>query len=309
VTVSVVIPCYNAGRFIGEAIESTLFQSRPPAEVIVVDDASTDNSVHVAESFGDRVRVIRCAHAGVAATRNAGVAVACGDLIASLDADDVWERGKLECQVPRFDDPAVGLVYGQARHFGAGLTSNAPWPPEPPEGDLFERLYLDRNFIACSSVLVRRHALVEAGGFDGNVAPAEDLDAWLRVALKWKIAAVRQVVCGYRRHADQASSQRAGVVRSGLRVREKLASEFERRTGMSSGERRQQLARLFLGELKDMIDRRKLAEARALAAVLEVAFGSDMPEVRRAIARQRRTAGLLAPAFWIRDFMRRSIGS
>src|SRR4029434_246146 len=112
-SVSVVIPCYNAEPFVGEAIESALSQSPTPVEVIVVDDGSDDGSVRVSRSFGDRVRVLSSGHAGVSAARNTGLLAARENLVAWLDADDVWEAGKLADQIPRFDDPVVGLVYGQ----------------------------------------------------------------------------------------------------------------------------------------------------------------------------------------------------
>jgi glycosyltransferase involved in cell wall biosynthesis len=306
-TVSVVIPCYNAQPFIGEAITSALDQTQPPAEVIVVDDASTDDSAAVAESFGRRVTVIRRPHSGVSATRNAGIAIARGDLIASLDADDIWELDKLEHQVPLFRDAAVGLVYGQHRRFGPRIgTTQVGWPTELPEGDVFERLYLQRNFVPCSSVLVRRQALHDAGGFDEQFSPAADLDAWLRVALHWRFAAVHRVVCGYRQYDEQMSAKRAGVVRCGLRVRANLAMTFEQRTGMSSAERQRRLARVFLEELSGMISKRNLQQARALASVLEEAFASATPDVRRAIARHRRLAALPRPALWLRDRFRRA---
>jgi len=298
--VSVVIPCYNAERFVGEAIESALSQSPPPAEVIVVDDGSDDGSVRVSRSFGERVRLLSSAHAGVGAARNAGLLAAREDLVAWLDADDVWEAGKLADQIPSFDDPAVGLVYGQMRRFGPGGLG-PPWPMNPPQGDIFERLYLQRNFIPTSTVIVRRQALVDAGGFDGAVAQAEDLDAWLRVAARWSVVAVPRVLCRYRVHASQVSRDHARVVRCGLQVREALADEFERRTGTSRNRRRQLIAAIFLDEVSRIIAERDLARARASTAVLQEAFVSDAADLRRAIARKRLVASLPAPVFWVRD--------
>ena len=100
--VSVVIPVRNGEHFLAEAIESTLGQSRPPLEVIVVDDGSSDSTSEVAQAFGSRVRYIPQPPLGVAAALNCGVDLARGDLLAFLDADDVWRNDKLELQLDAF---------------------------------------------------------------------------------------------------------------------------------------------------------------------------------------------------------------
>jgi glycosyltransferase involved in cell wall biosynthesis len=303
--VSAVIPCYNAEPFLAEAIESALSQSRPPDEIVVLDDKSTDGSARLAASFGDRVRVVDGPHRGVAAARNAVVGAARGDLIAWLDADDTWERDKLERQIPRFDDPTVGLVYCRTRRF----ESETSWPLEMPEGDVFEQLYF-RNFVACPTVVVvRRQALLDAGGFDDSLRNAEDVDAWLRIARTWKFAAVPRTLCKYRSHADQLSAVRADVVRYGLRVREKYAADIERRMAFSAAERRERLARIYLDEVSTMISRRQLVQARALAAVLYDAFAAESRQLRHAIAYKRFLAALPEPALWMRDLVGRSLAS
>src|SRR5688572_22302626 len=117
-TVSVVIPTYNYGRFIAVAIESILRQTRPPLEIIVVDDGSTDETASVVESFGDAVKYVRQENAGVCAARNRGAAESRGDVIAFLDSDDSWEPTALERQVPFFDqDENIGLVHCGMREF------------------------------------------------------------------------------------------------------------------------------------------------------------------------------------------------
>jgi hypothetical protein len=226
-------------------------------------------------------------------------------LVAWLDADDVWEPGKLADQIPRFDDPAVGLVYAQIRRFGRGAPG-PPWPLNPPEGDIFERLYLQRCFIPCSTVVVRRQALIDAGGFDGRAAPAEDLDAWLRVAARWSVAAVPRVLCRYRVHTNQISRNHTRMLRCGLEVRERLAGEFERRTGTPPARRRELVARIFLNDVSRIIAERDLARARDATAVLQEAFASDAADLRRAIARKRLIAWLPRPVFGVRDALGRA---
>src|SRR5262245_58814803 len=110
-TVSVIIPNYNYGRFLREALDSALNQTLPPLEVIVVDDGSTDESPEILESYGDRIRVIRQKNQGVGIARNTGAEAARGELLAFLDADDYWFPQKLEKQVEKINsDPELGMV-------------------------------------------------------------------------------------------------------------------------------------------------------------------------------------------------------
>jgi glycosyltransferase involved in cell wall biosynthesis len=94
--ISIIIPCFNAERWLGQAIHSALEQSLPPAEVIVVDDESTDSSAEVAQSFGSSVRYVRQAKLGPSAARNLGLSLASGRLIQYLDADDLFHKRRLE---------------------------------------------------------------------------------------------------------------------------------------------------------------------------------------------------------------------
>src|SRR5438045_1880854 len=94
-SVSVIIPCYNAAEFLAECLDSVCRQTVPPAEVIVVDDGSTDATAQIARAFGPPVRVISQANAGPSAARNRAMDEAQGDWVAFSDADDVWQPNKL----------------------------------------------------------------------------------------------------------------------------------------------------------------------------------------------------------------------
>jgi glycosyltransferase involved in cell wall biosynthesis len=119
VAVSVVIPVRNGEDFLAEAIESALGQSRPPLEVIVVDDGSSDSTSEVAHAFGSRVRYVSQRPLGVAAALNCGVELVRGDLLAFLDADDVWRNDKLELQLASFRaDAGVDAVFGHLANVG-----------------------------------------------------------------------------------------------------------------------------------------------------------------------------------------------
>jgi glycosyltransferase involved in cell wall biosynthesis len=116
--VSVIIPAYNAEKYLAEAVGSVLAQSHRPLEVIIVDDGSTDRTKAVAASFGSAVNYSWQAHAGAAAARNTGVRMAQGGFIAFLDADDLWEPCKLALQVHAFrQDPTLSMVFGHVQQF------------------------------------------------------------------------------------------------------------------------------------------------------------------------------------------------
>src|SRR5262245_20179101 len=118
-SVSVVIPCYNAGRFLKETLESILAQTRPALEVIVVDDGSTDDSAAVAGAFGPPVRVLRQSNQGESVARNRGLDEARGDWVAFLDADDVWAPDKLERQLAAVEgSPGVACCHTGFYLFG-----------------------------------------------------------------------------------------------------------------------------------------------------------------------------------------------
>jgi len=117
-TVSVVIPTYNYAHFIGEAIESALAQTYLIAEIVVVDDGSTDNTEEVVTAFGEKVRYIRQENSGVSAARNNGAKNSSGDFITFLDPDDAWLPEKIERQIAKFrEDDSIGLVHCGMREF------------------------------------------------------------------------------------------------------------------------------------------------------------------------------------------------
>jgi len=187
-TVSVVIPAYRAAHTIGRAIDSLLSQTRPPDEIIVIDDGSPDDLPAALAAYGDGVRLVRQVNGGAASARNHGLNLASGVLIAFIDADDYWERGKLERQLALLErHPEIGLIAG---HFYLEPPGGARYPnslPLPQHLDRVlrvsgaETLTVARK-IWTSTVLVRRSVL-GAHRFDSTLATAEDVDLWIRLVL------------------------------------------------------------------------------------------------------------------------------
>ena len=117
-SVSVIIPIFNSGRYLREAIDSVLAQTCGPLEVLVVDDGSGDSGPELASGFGPPVRVIALPHRGHPAARNAGIAASTGDFLAFLDADDLWTANKLQLQLDVFEaNPSLDLVFGHMQNF------------------------------------------------------------------------------------------------------------------------------------------------------------------------------------------------
>jgi len=187
--ISVVIPTYNCGRFLGEAIASVLDQTHPVDEILVVDDGSSDNTRDVAAGFGDRVRYLYQENRGPAAARNHGIREAKSEWIAILDADDFWKPEKIDLQVREVArDPKAVLIYTSFCQFFPDGTERIITATDPNR--LWPRLRYENCVSGGSNVLVRRDVLVAENGFDETVRGVEDWDCWARLAKRYRFAAV-----------------------------------------------------------------------------------------------------------------------
>jgi glycosyltransferase involved in cell wall biosynthesis len=203
VTVSVVIPTFNHQTFISAAVESALAQTLRPLEVIVVDDGSTDATVEILAPYLSRIRLVRQPNQGVSAARNVGAGRATGEVLAFLDADDLWLPGKLERQVQRLrSDPGLGLVHcgmeevdGQGNPLRERLDGMEGWVA--PELLLFRQSVI---LGAGSSALIRRDVFQQVGGFDSRLSTSADWDLCYRIASRWEVGFVREVLFRYRLH-------------------------------------------------------------------------------------------------------------
>jgi glycosyltransferase involved in cell wall biosynthesis len=225
--VSVVIPTYNAVRLVGQAVESALAQSLPPAEVIVVDDGSADDTRARVEAFAGPVRYVRQANSGVSAARNRGVRLAGQEFIGFLDADDVWHPRKLEVQMAVFARESDLALVG-TRMFD-WPTARFPAVDAEPPYRVTRITWADlvvKNRLATSSVVARRDALLRAGPFDPAIQGPEDRDLWLRVAEAGPVANVELPLMGYRDVPGSVSKQVARCRDGMLRI---LQKQDERR--------------------------------------------------------------------------------
>jgi glycosyltransferase involved in cell wall biosynthesis len=166
-TVSVVIPAFNAERYLGDAIESVLSQTCPATELLVVDDGSTDGTAAVAGGFGSPVRCVSQAHGGIGGAVNRGVELARGELLASLDADDVWLPDKLSLQLEALTRrPELDLVFGLMEEFHSpDLT--------PAQRARLELRSEPRPGICRGAMLIRRESFARVGMFATDWAVGE----------------------------------------------------------------------------------------------------------------------------------------
>lgn len=192
---SVIIPVYNGAPYLAAAIKSVLAQTCPPAEIIVVDDGSTDDSAAVAQVYAPRVQCVRQTQQGPAAARNAGIDLATGDVLAFLDADDLWLPDKLSGQTTVLhDQPACEAVSGRVENFVS------------PELDESQRLRLAKSaaqtgHLHVGALLIRRTAFLRVGQFDTRWQHGEFMDWWARaVHLNLKYAVLPDVVMRRRLH-------------------------------------------------------------------------------------------------------------
>ncbi len=226
-TVSVVIPAYNAGAFLQRAVDSVLAQTKPVREIVVVDDGSTDDTAEVARSYGPAVRYIYEPNAGVAAARNRGIREARGRWVAFLDADDEWYPWKNERQW------AVLRAYPDLRWCAcegevvSGLQVRANHLARRARRALHERGFFSDYFAAAElgvflhtgGMLVALDTLRDMGGFDTTLHGPEDADLWSRLALRNAAIGYVPEVC-YRYYADVENS----LSKNGLRAHYMLMS-------------------------------------------------------------------------------------
>jgi glycosyltransferase involved in cell wall biosynthesis len=164
-SVSVVIPCFNAAAFLATAVESVIRQRGDPIEIIVVDDGSTDETASIALSFGSAVKLLRQPNAGIGAARNAGLALAGGEIVAFLDADDLWTDNSLAARLMVLQaSPDIDGVFGQCEQF----FDAAKWAVDLRR----------QQFRNAGAMLIRRVAFNRVGGFGTDLQVGEMVD-WL----------------------------------------------------------------------------------------------------------------------------------
>jgi glycosyltransferase involved in cell wall biosynthesis len=194
--VAVILPCYNVERYLQRALDSAFSQSFRDFQIYAVDDSSTDRTLPILESNSHRCTFVSQPHAGPAAARNRAIRMSNSPFVAFLDADDEWLRSKLERQIALLkQDPALGMVCSLCllQEPGGEKPSAPASDTIPGSGNLFRHMV--RNcFVLTPSVVLRRRCLEEVGLFNESLSVSEDFNLWLRIAARWKIAFLPEVL-------------------------------------------------------------------------------------------------------------------
>ena len=280
-TISVVIPTFNSAAFIGEALDSVMSQTLPVAEIIVVDDGSTDATEAIVAGY-PQVKWTRQSHQGPSAARNCGIRQAQSAWIAFLDSDDLWHPEKLGKQLAALRSfPSAGFSFSTLVSFfdrDNVTVENEPYLPSElqrwlngktdREGRAFGNVYpllLKTNCVLTSSLVARRQALLEAGLFDETMRHGEDHDLWLRLARRWPAVFIIDRIATYRIHSSAISGQ--WEKRQELFYRSTVETLAKHRCMFPSYQASKALAHMYNHFAMYQLKERAFGEAKSLAGL------------------------------------------
>lgn len=214
--VSVIIPCFNAEKWLAEAIDSCLQQTYPNIEIIVIDDGSTDNSLEILRSYQDKIIWQPLDHKGGNYARNRGFNLSRGEYIQYLDADDYILPEKIERQVQFLEETGADVVYGDwryQRHLSDGSFFLDKIEIPETQTDILASL-LANWWVALSALLYKRTAVENSGGWDETLTAAQDRDFFISVVMN-EAQVIYQPGCYsiYRRHGSAATVSTASKSR------------------------------------------------------------------------------------------------
>jgi glycosyltransferase involved in cell wall biosynthesis len=279
------MPCYNAEAHLREAVDSVLNQTYPQVELIVIDDGSTDHSLDILQSYGDRIKVLSQINQGPYPARNHGLAHATGEYVAFLDADDWWSLDCLEkLHAALVARPECALAYCGWQNVGEGIHSAPYVPPEYEKEDIVAHFIRTCPW-PIHAALVKKSVVEQLGGFSERCFSSMDYDFWLRtLALTRCIVRVSEVLAYYRWHsAGQISATKSRQVLQALQVQRdfiqanpKLVAHIlpERLWEVTEGQVLKQAYRAFWK--RDLVSAQKLFRHAALAGAWR---WSDVPHI------------------------------
>ncbi len=207
--ISVIIPTYNRADIVKKAIKSVLEQNFSDLELIVIDDHSEDNTEEVVMSFRDsRLKQIRQKkRQGAPAARNAGIKIARGEFIGLLDDDDKWLPNKLKYQIEKFKivSNKIGLIYCAAQTVNSKTNKIISSTLPDLKGNILKDL-LRSNAISSATPLIRKKCFDAVGLYDETLTGCQDWDMWVRIAEKFEIDFIEEILAQYFIHGEQMSA-------------------------------------------------------------------------------------------------------
>jgi glycosyltransferase involved in cell wall biosynthesis len=229
---SVIIPCYTNDEYLTEALASVRNQTKPVLEILVIDDGSPEPLREPDDWTGPTLRWIRTCNQGLGAARNVGLHESRGEFVAFLDSDDMWHPEKNRYQLDCLDsEPEAVACYTWCIE-ASGFFPFGPYPNSRLDRDPLAAMLWQGQFFPPSSVMVRRKAALEVGGFREGLANGEDLDFWFRLFTIGEIVGVPERLCWYRVHDGQITSNAVRKILGSKECRreiiEKHADRLER---------------------------------------------------------------------------------
>lgn len=217
--VSIIVNVRNGAAYLRDCIDSVMAQSFTDWELIAWDDRSTDESARIIAEYRDtRIRYFLSPDdTPLGEARNRAIRQATGEWLAFLDQDDIWLADKLKMQLA-LAGPDVGIVYGRTVLFDAVHGNLRDYDHihefDPlPEGNIFQSLFVDACFIAMSSAVLRRSAVLAVGAIPSNIEVVPDYYLYVALSRRWKVRAIQDVVCRYRVHPGSMTASRANQLR------------------------------------------------------------------------------------------------
>lgn len=203
--VDVIVPAYNAERYLSAAIESVTIQTFSDWRILVIDDGSTDSTSIIAASWAERLgpKLVyhRKENGGVSSARNTGIQMATADYLAMLDADDMWLPCRLAESLRVLSErPEIAMTYGFIERIDSEgrFIDTYETIKRHSQGWIAPHIYTKMIDIPCVTVTVRRSCLQDVGGFDENLTVTEDRDLWFRIAQRYEVALVPIIMARYR---------------------------------------------------------------------------------------------------------------
>lgn len=227
-TVDVIIPAYNAARYLPDALDSVIAQTFGDWRILLIDDGSTDNIAEVVAPYitrlGPKLLYIRQPNAGLPAARNTAIRNSTSEFLALLDADDVWLPCRLDESLKCFANrPQVGLAYGFNDRIDpdGNIIDTFDCRQKNGEGRIAPYIYMRRVDLPCPTITFRRSAINEVGLFDESFRATEDRDLWFRIALRYDVALAPCVLAHYRISPGSMSTDPERMLTAQLRFIEK----------------------------------------------------------------------------------------
>lgn len=248
-SVSVIIPTWNRAELVERALHSVLAQSRPPEEIIVVDDGSTDETASAVQTYSN-VLFERRERGGVSAARNHGIRQARGEWLAFLDSDDEWLPNKLALQLEGLAASEQKICHTEEIWIRNGRRVN-PRRRHTKQGGWIFRHCLPLCAMSPSSIVIHRSVFDEVGLFDESLPACEDYDLWLRITARHPVLFLDQpLIRKYGGHADQLSRTVEALDRYRIQALTKLLDD----TSLANGDLKEDDRRAAVRMLVEKID-------------------------------------------------------